>query len=342
MSPSVLPAGSTVLVTGANGLVASHTIEQILKAGYKVRGTARSAEKLAGLKKRWDSEYGVDKFEIAVVEDLLADGALDEALKGVSGVAHIASVVNFGIKREDVVIPTVNMTLNVLKSAAKFPEVKRVVLTSSSAAALIAQPGVPGITADETTWNETAVALSKALPEEFDHTTKAFIVYSASKAEGERAAWDFMAENKASGPSFEFNAVLPNLVMGKILDEESQHGSTSGWIRDYFLGKNEFVKALPAQYYVNAEDTGLIHLGALTLPDVAGQRLWAAAAPYNLDDMLAAFRKLYPSRTFPDDVQSSRDLSVIDHSKGEAVLKALGRQGWQSLEASIEQLVGRE
>jgi nucleoside-diphosphate-sugar epimerase len=100
--------------------------------------------------------------------------------------------------REEVVTPTVNMTINVLKSAAKFPDVKRVVLTSSSAACLLAQADTPGITADDTTWNDTAVALSKALPDEFDPLTKAFIVYSASKTEGERAAWDWMAENKVS------------------------------------------------------------------------------------------------------------------------------------------------
>lgn len=96
------------------------------------------------------------------------------------------------------------MTLNVLKSAAKFSEVKRVVLTSSSAACLLAQPDTPGITADDTTWNDTAVALSKALPENFDPITKAFIVYSASKTEGERAAWDWIAENKV-GCAFGLN-----------------------------------------------------------------------------------------------------------------------------------------
>lgn len=103
-----------------------------------------------------------------------------------------------------------------------------------------------------------------------------------------------------------------------------------------------FAFALVAEHYVNAEDTGRIHLGALTLPSVAGERLWAAAAPYNLDEILAIFRKLHPSRTFPEESYPSRDLSVIDVSKGLAVLQELGQPGWQSLEASIEQIVGRE
>lgn len=44
---------------------------------------------------------------------------------------------------------------------------------------------------------------------------KPFIIYSASKAEGERAAWNWVIENK---PSFTLNTVLPNLVVG-----EKQH-----------------------------------------------------------------------------------------------------------------------
>ncbi len=42
---------STVLVTGATGFIAQHCIIQLLEAGYRVRGTARSqqgADSIAG------------------------------------------------------------------------------------------------------------------------------------------------------------------------------------------------------------------------------------------------------------------------------------------------------
>ena len=43
----VLPRGSTILVTGANGYISSHVINQFLKYGYKAQGTVRNVEKSA-------------------------------------------------------------------------------------------------------------------------------------------------------------------------------------------------------------------------------------------------------------------------------------------------------
>ncbi|HCK66020.1 MAG TPA: aldehyde reductase, partial [Anaerolineae bacterium] len=36
-----------ILVTGASGFIATHTIAQLLEKGYKVRGTVRSMKKEA-------------------------------------------------------------------------------------------------------------------------------------------------------------------------------------------------------------------------------------------------------------------------------------------------------
>lgn len=60
--------GAKVLVTGANGYIALHVVDQLLKAGYVVRGTVRSQSKVAHLTKTFAS-YG-DKFECIVVEDI--------------------------------------------------------------------------------------------------------------------------------------------------------------------------------------------------------------------------------------------------------------------------------
>lgn len=92
-----------------------------------------------------------------------------------------------------------------LATAAKNPSIKRVVLTSSAFAATLPQPGGAGIVVTEETWNEPAIkaAWDPNTPAEF----KPGVVYSASKAEGERAAWKWVHENK---PGYEFNAILPN------------------------------------------------------------------------------------------------------------------------------------
>lgn len=104
---TTIEKGDLVLITGASGYIASHTVIQFLEAGYRVRGTVRSQSKAEWLYKLCDEKYGKGKFEAVVVPDMMADNAFDEAVKGVSGVCHMASVVTFSDKFEEVIPPTV-------------------------------------------------------------------------------------------------------------------------------------------------------------------------------------------------------------------------------------------
>ena len=73
--------GSWVLITGVNGFIASHTADQLLAAGYKVRGTVRNLEKARWLYDVF-APYGEDNFTLAEVQDISSDGAFDQAIKG--------------------------------------------------------------------------------------------------------------------------------------------------------------------------------------------------------------------------------------------------------------------
>ena len=103
---SAIEKGSLVLVTGVSGYIASHTALQLLEAGYNVRGTVRSKEKAEWLYELFDKKYGKGTFEAVVVPDMMAEDAFNEAIKGVKGVCHMASVMTFSNKPEEV-IPTV-------------------------------------------------------------------------------------------------------------------------------------------------------------------------------------------------------------------------------------------
>jgi uncharacterized protein YbjT (DUF2867 family) len=81
-SDAALPAGSLVLVTGANGLVGSYVADQTVAFGYRVRGTVRDPQKSAWLTEYFDNKYGKGKFELVVVKDTAEKGAFDEAMKG--------------------------------------------------------------------------------------------------------------------------------------------------------------------------------------------------------------------------------------------------------------------
>lgn len=73
--------GKTVLVTGVNGYIASVLGYHLLRKGYNLRGTTRSA---ASTKTLLSGPYEPFKERVAIYEvpDMKIDGAFDEAAKG--------------------------------------------------------------------------------------------------------------------------------------------------------------------------------------------------------------------------------------------------------------------
>lgn len=91
-SYTTLPKGSKILITGVNGLIASHCADQALKHGYKVRGTTRSIDKNRWMLEVFAKKYGSDLFELVEVKDMQQPGAFDMAMEGCSAVMHVATV----------------------------------------------------------------------------------------------------------------------------------------------------------------------------------------------------------------------------------------------------------
>jgi nucleoside-diphosphate-sugar epimerase len=69
MAPA-LPKDSLTLVTGINGYLGSHTADQFLEAGYRVRGTTRDLKKAEALKEYWEKRHGSGRLELVVVKDM--------------------------------------------------------------------------------------------------------------------------------------------------------------------------------------------------------------------------------------------------------------------------------
>lgn len=82
-----IPSDLWVLVTGANGFIATHVIEAFLAQGYKVRGTVRSEK--PWVDEYFKGKYGPANFETVIVPKLEEDGALDGCLADVGGVVHV-------------------------------------------------------------------------------------------------------------------------------------------------------------------------------------------------------------------------------------------------------------
>ena len=57
--------GEWVVVTGANGYIATHVVDVLLEEGFNVRGTVRTQK--AWLNKYFDEKYGKGSFETVIV-----------------------------------------------------------------------------------------------------------------------------------------------------------------------------------------------------------------------------------------------------------------------------------
>jgi uncharacterized protein YbjT (DUF2867 family) len=76
----------TVLITGASGYIATHTIDSFLRQGYNVRGTVRSQKSASEVLKTHAKYPG--QLTTVIVPDIAAPNAFDEAVRGIDGVSH--------------------------------------------------------------------------------------------------------------------------------------------------------------------------------------------------------------------------------------------------------------
>lgn len=88
---TAVSAPSKVLVTGANGYIGIWVVRTLLDHGFSVRGAVRSDSKGKHLLDLFKDEVKSGRFEIAIVPDISAPGAFDEAVKGVAAIEHTAS-----------------------------------------------------------------------------------------------------------------------------------------------------------------------------------------------------------------------------------------------------------
>ena len=71
-----------VLITGANGYIASVTVGAFLDAGWTVRGAVRRVSSANGLQEVLKKYVDAGKLEFIEVPDITVPGAYDEAVKG--------------------------------------------------------------------------------------------------------------------------------------------------------------------------------------------------------------------------------------------------------------------
>ncbi|KAF7944668.1 uncharacterized protein EAE97_005301 [Botrytis byssoidea] len=199
----------TVLVTGINGYIASVLGFQLLQAGYSIRGTTRRISSAEPLLKGPYAPY-IDRVKIYEVPDMTISGAFDEAVKGVNGIFHTASPINFSLNTyAQMVTPAIDGTNTLLYSSLKAgPQLKAVVVTSSVIAVI--DPRTDPYTFTESDFASSHLAQAQKDLQE-NQPTSAGILYGASKSAAEAAVWKFRTEQS---PSFALSTINPAFVTG--------------------------------------------------------------------------------------------------------------------------------
>ena len=186
-----------VCLTGASGFLGSWCAKLLLEQGFVVHATVRSKEKAAYLK----ALPGSERLVIFDGVDLLTPGAFDAAMASCDVCMHTASPFFFANGTEDALVkPAVEGTRNVLDACVR-AGVRKVVLTSSTAAVYVSY----GTVADDHVWS-SADWTSEGLVREKENW------YCLSKTAAERVAWEV---SRAS--SLDLCVLNPTLIFGPVL-----------------------------------------------------------------------------------------------------------------------------
>ena len=259
-----------VLLTGISGYIGNHCAAELLKQGYRVRGSLRNLSKSEQVLQAIRTEVDpADKVEFCQL-DLLKDAGWDDAMQGIDFVLHVASpFINKEPKDENLYIkPAVEGTLRALK-AAKKANVKRVVVTSSMVSML--ENADKSIKIDPNSWTNVQA--------------KNVSAYAKSKTLAEKSAWDFI-NNQTGEHAMELTVVNPGPVFGPTLSGNLS-GASLGLFTQMMTGK---MPLLP-QAAINMSDVrdiAKIHVLALENESAAGKRFIVTTPnPYKFQEMAA-------------------------------------------------------
>lgn len=275
----------TILVTGGSGFVAGWCIVELLRQGYRVRATLRSASREATVRAGVASQIDPDDRLTFAYADLTRDEGWDAAMTGCDGVLHIASPLGREgpADRDALVAPARDGTLRVLRAAVA-AGVDRVVMTSAAATAR--ERGSSAIST-EAVWADPDDPLLDP--------------YRRSKILAERAAWEFM---RRDGGTTTLTTIHPGAVFGPILPGGDP---ASVWVIGGLLqGRPPRLLNLGLSV-VDVRDLAAAHVAALTAPDAPGERflatghfMWMPDIAKVLRDGLGTAGAKVPQRTLPD------------------------------------------
>lgn len=308
-----------VCVTGASGFIASWLVKLLLARGYTVHATVRSLDD----PKKTEHLLALDgaKERLSLFEaNLIEEGSFDCVFNGCVCVFHTASPVMFNVDdpQAQLIDPAVKGTLNVLKSAAKVPSLKRVVLTSSMAAVMFGVDIPQSSVVDETWFSDPVVCEQKKM------------WYHISKTLAEDAAVKYSKEN-----GLELVAINPGFVIGPIL-QPTLNFTSEGFMNLIKIGKEVFPDGI--YRLVDVRDVAAAHILAFENSEANGRYLLVGNMVHS-SVIMKILDKLYPALDYAQRYNNNKCTEPLPYSISRARAKSLGVE-FTPLEVTIKDTVG--
>jgi nucleoside-diphosphate-sugar epimerase len=270
------------------------------------------------------------------VKDIAQEGAFDQAVISdppFDAVVHTASPFHFNITdpKKDLLDPAIIGTTGILKAIkANAQNVKRVAITSSFAS--IINPNNHPKSYSEENWNP--VTMEEAIG---DPAT----AYRASKTFAEKAAWEFVKNEK---PNFQLSTLCPPLVFGPVvhyLNSLDAINTSNARMRDMIQGKMKDKLAPTGTFiWVDVRDLALAHVKVIELPEAAGKRFFVTAGYMTNKDIADSIRKSFPELTPqlpPEDSQSDLPKEIFKYDNSLSI-EILGLK-YRSLDECVRETV---
>ncbi|KAI9864453.1 MAG: hypothetical protein M1824_005156 [Vezdaea acicularis] len=314
-------AGDLVLLTGGTGHVGFRTLRQALESGYRVRASVRGPAGEQKIKAAKSIQRYLSQLSFVVVEDIEADGAFDEAIKGCTYVVHIASRLPFNSGEDyekDMIKPAIRGTISIMTSAAKALTVKRVVITSS----IVAFVPVDELSADFPESHKVWTS-DNYIPDPQGPWKIPGVAYKHSKILALNHSLRFMTEKK---PHFDLLNIQPAFVIGAhelITNPADITNGTNGMVMGPVLGAK---LDRTDGNYVHIDDVAKMHVDGLDSKIPPGQYAACGNTPTGTnvwEDSLEVVRKAFPKAVEAGVLPLSGSVStkevLIDASESEKV-----------------------
>ncbi|XP_062185258.1 dihydroflavonol 4-reductase-like [Phragmites australis] len=293
-----------VVVTGASGFVGSWLVMKLLQAGYAVRATVRDPSNVGKTRPLLDLPGAKKRLSIWKA-DLSEEGSFDDAIKGCTGVFHVATPMDFDSKdpENEVIKPTVEGMLSIMRACKEAGTVRRIVFTSSAGTVNIEER--QRLVYDHDNWSDV------------DFCRRAKMtgwMYFVSKSLAEKAAMAYAAEH-----GLDLISIIPTLVVGPFLSSSMPPSLVTALA--LVTGNEAHYSILKQVQFVHLDDLCDAEIYLFEHPAAAG-RYVCSSHDATIHSLAAMLRNRFPEYDIPltfrgihDDLQpvhfSSKKL--LDH-----------------------------